>query len=351
MHPDRFDAVTKALAGGLSRRGLLRRASAIAGASFLGLGISRSTGAPHAFSHADEPDLEERSVQLFEALAALAVDHATSCDELAAATQQFSIDHQEELARIRASEDAWSFAHRYGHSVTYADRRQQAIDQLQAVMRGCAGDEPSASPASETNVLPGTGSRQLMDNPTVRTLGAPALGAAAQVCAQNVWPPDARVMCHVIGGDWYSPRFYWPINCPEARISEECAFCPEGDLNGNVFCNEHWPDQCPLDRPCGMALHVTCCEQTCPISTGDCVTNWAAGIGGGVACDTCMTGWCGSYDHCIQDCDSSDCCNTPCSSSYVPPPPAGEVQVGTPIPDSGNPPPGTPIPLASPVVT
>jgi len=350
MHPDRFDAMTKAFAGNGSRRQLLHRAGAAFGAGLVALGFGRSPHPGRALGLEEEPDLEERSVRLFEDLAAVAHAHRTSCDDLAATTRRFGLDHQDLLAQIRANEATWSDAHRYQHAVTYADRRQRAIDLLQDALRSCSGTVTPVTPVSERSLLP------VPQGPAVMALSvdpgreAPSLTVSAEGCAQNVWPPEPLVMCHLIGGDWYSPRFYWPITCPDGHISHDCGFCPEGDLNGDVFCNQHWPDQCPPDRPCGLALHVGCCEENCPVSTGDCALNWITGTGSGTACDTCMTGWCGSYDRCIEDCDSSDCCNTACSSSNVPdPPPAGQVQVGTPSPSPATPPPSSP-PAATPVV-
>lgn len=93
------------------------------------------------------------------------------------------------------------------------------------------------------------------------------------------------------------------------------------------YCNTYYPEYCPTEDACVMAQVVvpdeSCCEQNCPISSSDCALNWIGGIGTGDDCLECMTAWCGSYSYCMQNCGSSACCDTPCSSDYVPPPPAG----------------------------
>jgi hypothetical protein len=49
------------------------------------------------------------------------------------------------------------------------------------------------------------------------------------------------------------------------------------------------------------------CGSDCPMSTGWCVYAWAACVTG-ADCECCWTSYCGSYDHCMEDCQSNECC-------------------------------------------
>lgn len=55
------------------------------------------------------------------------------------------------------------------------------------------------------------------------------------------------------------------------------------------------------------ALQDSCdCSSDCPLSTGQCIYAWGACIAGGCMC--CWSSYCGSYSHCMGDCQSNECC-------------------------------------------
>lgn len=62
------------------------------------------------------------------------------------------------------------------------------------------------------------------------------------------------------------------------------------------------------------------CDNECPISTWDCTQYWIYCTAGD-RCACCMSSLCGSTSHCKNDCNSNECCATPCGDPWVPPPP------------------------------
>lgn len=68
-----------------------------------------------------------------------------------------------------------------------------------------------------------------------------------------------------------------------------------------------------------QGLQESCdCGSDCPLSTGWCIYAWGSCIVGGCMC--CWTSFCGSYDHCMEDCQANECCTaTGICSSPAPP--------------------------------
>ncbi len=50
------------------------------------------------------------------------------------------------------------------------------------------------------------------------------------------------------------------------------------------------------------------CAGECPMGAGWCTVSVAECILGGSPCECCWTSYCGSYDHCMLDCQSNECC-------------------------------------------
>jgi hypothetical protein len=49
------------------------------------------------------------------------------------------------------------------------------------------------------------------------------------------------------------------------------------------------------------------CSSDCPMATGWCVYAWLS-CASGADCECCWSSYCGSYDHCMEDCQSNECC-------------------------------------------
>lgn len=62
------------------------------------------------------------------------------------------------------------------------------------------------------------------------------------------------------------------------------------------------------------------CNANCPIGAGWCAYYWLSCVGGSESCLCCWTSYCGSYDHCMTDCQSNECCtgSAVCSSPVQP---------------------------------
>lgn len=65
------------------------------------------------------------------------------------------------------------------------------------------------------------------------------------------------------------------------------------------------------------------CDSICPRSTKDCWESYL-GCAAGDSCECCFTSYCHDHSECINNCESNECCSTPCSSATPPPPPGGE---------------------------
>jgi hypothetical protein len=94
--------------------------------------------------------------------------------------------------------------------------------------------------------------------------------------------------------------------------------CPEGGTATPVA--SYMPNARRALAARAAALQDSCdCAGDCPMSAGWCVVSVAECIFGGTPCECCWTSYCGSYDHCMTDCQANDCCTgTTCSSPNPP---------------------------------
>jgi hypothetical protein len=177
-------------------------------------------------------------------------------------------------------------------------------------------------------------------------------GIAAAICEDEGIKDKVfsdTVRCYSRESDWASREFTWNVYCPHGHIDKDCINCQTGfdALEGAEACVKYWPDQCHAKsgkNNCYIGYHVTCCEESCPITSGDCSFNIIDSILGNARCAACETAWCGSYSRCLTNCDNMDCCTDECSSHNVIPhvPPGGLVKPGTPVP-LGTPDVATPV--------
>jgi hypothetical protein len=90
---------------------------------------------------------------------------------------------------------------------------------------------------------------------------------------------------------------------------------PEAAASPSAGCGQRRGTQA-LAAP--NALQDACdCNSTCPQSWWDCVESGAS-CAAGDDCECCYLAMCGHTSHCLDDCNSSECCSEPCSN-YSPP--------------------------------
>jgi hypothetical protein len=341
MEPNQFDRIARGIANkGSSRRSLLRGVSALAAGSMAALGFGPAARFAKAFAQASD-DPEEQSVLIYERIAEIAHNHHGSCAELQAAVREFLLEYDQEFVLILEEQRAWPMETRLAHAEKYEARRIAASERIATAMARCSyvidpnatpgatpaaaigglralrqdaatpiPDNPDATPASsDSGTTPHLGS--MFDCPDKYVMcyqayeGAPNLGA-------NVGRMKIGTCASGLGGACHNCHTYYDHSC-SMHFPDVC-WKPDspGSKTGQNFCAIKEIDQDHCD-----------CTETCPITTADCAF-FAGGGAAGSTCAACWTSLCGSTDHCMTDCQSNQCCDTPCNNAYVPPPPAGE---------------------------
>jgi hypothetical protein len=76
-----------------------------------------------------------------------------------------------------------------------------------------------------------------------------------------------------------------------------------------------------FSKPMSLRQDSCDCGSNCPMGTGWCIYAWGACVSG-AECECCWSSYCGSYSHCMTDCQANECCtgNDDCGS---PDPPDG----------------------------
>ena len=325
MDGTRFDRLTRAVAVRLTRRSVL---GGMAGAAAVGL----SGGGGVRFAAA-QGDLEERSIELYEAMAALAQSHAGSCADLTAKIQSFTDEHQDEIGQITVEQRGWDDDRKRTHVATYGDRRESATVGMESAAFRCRS-------AADPEPFPGlTGSASGSDATPVATPVA-ALGAmrsAKAVPARGLDCPDTTLMCTITNGI----NSNYPVGTQIGTISVgqcaqgvggACNPCDQGNDNYAGTCSNDWgpcysgqyPNGTYTCQGVAVSGGNTCdCSSTCSsVTTGECITFAASGLAGS-DCASCWTSMCVSQATCETNCTSNECCNTACSEASPPPPPQG----------------------------
>lgn len=135
METSRFDRLTRAFAGGTTRRRLV-------GALGFGTAATLTAGSGPAlatnFVVVADTSSEEAAVSLYEALASMAETHTESCPELGAKLDQFKLDHAEQLAEMQIEQEAWSHDQRIAHVDIYGDRLRAASKTIIEAGQRCS---------------------------------------------------------------------------------------------------------------------------------------------------------------------------------------------------------------------
>ena len=328
MDSTRFDRLTRAVAVRLTRRGML---GGMAGAAALGLG--GASGVRLAAAQITQTDSEERSVELYEAMAALAHSHAGSCADLTAKIRSFTNEHQEEIGQITVEQRGWDDDRKRAHVATYGERREAATMAMESAAFRCRS-------AADPEPFPGlTGSASGATGTPVATpaafVGVTALRKAAMPARGSLDCPDTTLMCTITT----SPNSYYPVGTQIGTISVgqcaqglggACNPCDQGNDNYAGTCAASWGPCGEPNSPNGpffcqgeaVSGGNSCdCSSVCSsVTTGDCITFAAGGLAGS-DCASCWTSMCVSQSTCETNCGSNECCNTACSEAPPPPPP------------------------------
>jgi hypothetical protein len=344
MDPKRFDRITRSLVNkGSSRRSVLRGFSALAAGSMAALGLGPAARFAKVF--AQTTDSEEKSVLLYERIAEIAHEHHGTCEELQLSVREFLLDYDQEFVVILEEQRAWPSDQRLAHAEKYEDRRIAASERIATAFARCSYvTDPNATP--EASPVAALGSMRAFrqdpatpvpDNGTPPSGSTPASGDGGETphLGSMFDCPDKYVMCYQA---WEgAPNLGANVGrmkigtCSENHVGGKCVNCRS---QYDHSCSMHFPDVCwKPDYPGAKTGQNFCaakeidqdhcdCSETCPISTADCAF-FAGGGGAGSTCSACWTAMCGSTDRCMLDCKSNSCCDSPCNSSYVPPPPAG----------------------------
>lgn len=304
MDPQRFDMLARGLAAQGTRRSVLRGFTGLVAGGVTAVRLGHSARFARALQSVD---LEEQAVVTYEEMARIAHDHVGNCADLGARLERFGKDHAALIAQIKADQDGWSYEKRVAHADTYGDRREAASDRLQAALTRCRFSTtaaPDATPvASPVAVLTSFSRRD------VQGFGL----AGSQQCSHYL-----LVTCVNYRNSNTSPLFHTNGNCND---NDDCTPCLDAS-----FCAATYPDVCLGQNGINLCFvdyanpaPPDYCHQTCPIGTGDCILNWAGGLGTSDDCLRCESAWCGSTSTCLNACEDSDGCNTPCSEAPVPP--------------------------------
>ena len=327
MDSTRFDRLTRAVAVRLTRRGML---GGMAGAAAVGLG-----GASGVRFVVAQTDSEERSVELYEAMSALARSHAGSCADLTAKIRSFTDEHQDEIGQITVEQRGWDDNRKRAHVASYGDRREAATMAMESAAFRCRS-------AADPEPFPGlTGASSGSIGTPVATpvagITADAFRKAARPARGSLNCPDTTLMCTITNGI----NSVYPVGTQIGTISVgQCAQGAGGACNPCDQGNDNYAGTCSNDwGPCYSGQYpngtYTCqgvavsggnscdCSSTCAsVTTGECITFAAGGLAGS-DCASCWTSMCVSQSTCETNCTSNECCNTACSEASPPPPPQG----------------------------
>jgi hypothetical protein len=308
-----------------TRRSVLRGLTGFAAGSLAAIGLGQAGRLARALQAADS---EEQSVLLYEHMALIARSHVGTCAELGAKLTSFANDHADLFKALKAEQDAWPHAKRVEHADAYGDRVQAASTELLAARLRCSfvksGTHPSGTPEASP-VASLIGITPCQERASQTALPGSTLGfAAAQSCSD---PVTLQCVSTYPGNSGFVGIAFAGTGTCDAN-NENCSPCISTDAATYCAdrvreCSDDSAYPCTLSVQYDQVVAPSCCTQNCPITTADCAYNWGGGVGSGDDCLICMTSWCGSTDHCLENCESNDCCNSSCSDSYVPPPPAG----------------------------
>lgn len=309
MDQQRFDTLTRGIAAQGTRRSLMRGLTGIAMGGLAAVGLGRSSSFARALQAADS---EEQSVILYEEIAQISHQHVGTCDALDDKLVAFANDHAKLLAAIRTEQDAWSHAKRVEHADTYDVRREVATTRLLAARSRCrfaVSSLPVGTPIAAPIGNGGT-TRAFAQEAT------PVLEQGAQVDGP-ICPNTMVVFCLNPNTEYESPTFNVFANCSDPSDITTCKPC-----SNDAVCAQNYPTGClsadGLTNECNLAYNgPSCCQQTCPVSTGQCLEYAGAvaassGILGPNPCFECEFGWCFKNASCIDNCNNNDCCETDC---------------------------------------
>ena len=321
MDGTRFDRLTRAVAVRLTRRNVL---GGVAGAAAIGLGGGLGGGSDVRFAAA-QGDLEERSVELYEAMAALAHSHAGSCGDLTAKTRSFMDEHQDEIGRIAVEQRGWDDDRKRTHVAIYGDRREVATVAIESASFRCqSAADPEPFPGLTGS---GAGSDATPAATPVAAFGATGHAKAA-IPARRQSCPDTTLMCTVIDSNANPPVGTQIGKITVGQCGFDCDPCDQGHDHYAGTCGASYGD-CSNEQPYPNTMLYcrgdkisddSCdCSSVCSsVTTGDCLT-YAGGTLAGSPCSACWTSMCVSHSWCVTNCNSNQCCNTACSEAPVPP--------------------------------